>query len=91
MTRNTFYLASDDAPPSRKRWAWLLAHVFRADMEHCPRCNDPLRWAEIATTRADITRLLAEQGLGPRVPPCPRAQRPVPEQLLLLFPGSPIE
>ncbi len=77
----------DDAPPSRKRWAWLLAHVFRADLEHCPRCNGPLRWADIATTRVDITRLLAEHGLGPRAPPSPRAQLPVPEQLVLQFPA----
>ena len=25
----------DDARPSRKRWAWLLAHVFRADLDTC--------------------------------------------------------
>ena len=79
----------DDAPPSRKRWAWLLAHVFKADLEHCPRCNGPLRWAEVATTRADITRLLAEQGIGPRAPPVPRAPLPVPEQLVFGFPGGP--
>lgn len=79
---------ADDAPPSRKRWAWLLAHVFRADMEHCPRCNGPLRWAGVATTRADITRLLAEHGLGPRAPPSPPAQLLVPEQLGLKFPDT---
>lgn len=79
---------TDDTPHSRKRWAWLLAHVFKADMEHCPRCNGPLRWAEVATTRADITRLLAEQGIGPRAPPSPRAQLPAPEQLMLRFSGT---
>lgn len=80
---------TDDAPHARKRWAWLLAHVFKADLEHCPRCNGPLRWAEVATTRADITRLLAEQGIGPRAPPVPRAPLPVPEQLVFGFSGRP--
>ncbi|HEX9297156.1 MAG TPA: transposase [Polyangiaceae bacterium] len=31
---------SDDRPPPRNSWAWLLAHVFRADLE-----VPPLRWA----------------------------------------------
>jgi hypothetical protein len=75
----------DDKPPARKRWAWLLAHVFAADVETCPRCAGPMRWAEVATSRADITRLLHEQGLGPRAPPPrPRCRR-VPEQLTLGF------
>src|SRR5215510_321096 len=26
---------------SRNRWAWLLAHVFRADLDICPRCGGP--------------------------------------------------
>ena len=75
----------DDKPPPRKRWAWLLAHVFAADLETCPRCAGAMRWAQVATSRADITRLLAEHGLGPRAPPCPRRQHRVPEQLTLGF------
>ena len=51
----------DDKPPARKRWAWLLAHIFAADVETCPECAGPMRWAEVATSRADITRLLHEQ------------------------------
>jgi len=31
--------AHTDARPSRKRWAWLLAHVFRADLDTCVRCG----------------------------------------------------
>jgi hypothetical protein len=76
---------SDDAPVPRKRWAWLLAHVFSADLENCPRCSGPMRWAEVANTRAQITRLLAEHGLGPRAPPTTRAPTRVPEQLQLGF------
>jgi hypothetical protein len=53
---------TDDAPARRKRWAWLLAHVFPADAETCPCCSGPMRWAEVANTRAQITRLLAEHG-----------------------------
>jgi hypothetical protein len=71
----------DDAPAPRKRWAWLLAHVFAADVETCPRCSGPMRWAEVATTRGQIARLLAEHGLGPRAPPVEHAKLRVPEQL----------
>jgi hypothetical protein len=28
----------DDEPPRRKRWAWLLRHVFQADLDTCLRC-----------------------------------------------------
>ncbi|HEX7625099.1 MAG TPA: transposase, partial [Anaeromyxobacteraceae bacterium] len=60
-----------DAPP-RRRWAWLLRHVFQADLEHCPRCNGPMRWLEAATTREAAARLLGKLGLAPRPPPAPR-------------------
>jgi hypothetical protein len=76
---------NDDAPTPRKRWAWLLAHVFAADVEACPRCSGPMRWAAVATTRAQITRLLAEHGLGPRAPPAERANVRVPQQMVLGF------
>ena len=79
---------SDDARTPRKRWAWMLAHVFEADMEHCPRCSGPMRWAEVATSRAAITRLLAQHGLGPRAPPTAHAPVRVPEQLELKFPRA---
>ncbi len=75
----------DDAPAPRNRWAWLLAHVFAADVETCPRCSGPMRWAELAKTRAESTRLLAEHGLGPRAPPVEHAKVRVPEQLMLGF------
>jgi len=77
----------DDAPTGRKRWAWLLAHVFAADVDTCPRCSGPMRWAEVATSRAAITRLIAEyeDGLGSRAPPAPRVPIRVPEQLGMGF------
>ena len=75
----------DDAPPQRKRWAWLLAHVFAADVETCPRCSGPMRWAEVANTRAQITRLLAEHGLGARAPPVASLGARVSEQMVLGF------
>jgi hypothetical protein len=75
----------DDAPAPRERWAWLLAHVFAADVETCQRCSGPMRWAEVANTRAQITRLLAEHGLGPRAPPVAHAKVLVPEQSMLGF------
>jgi len=44
-----------------------------------------MRWAEVANTRAQITRLLAEHGLGPRAPPAERVNVRVPEQMVLGF------
>lgn len=49
------------------------------------RCSGPMRWAEVANTRAQITRLLAEHGLGPRAPPVEHAKLRLPEQLVLGF------
>jgi hypothetical protein len=53
---------------TRHRWSYLLKHVFRADLEHCPRCGGPMRWVELATGEA-VDRLLIEHGLAPRAPP----------------------
>jgi len=62
---------TDDARPSRKRWARLLAHVFRADLDTCVRCGGPMRWLEAATTEQAATALLAKLGLAPQPPPTP--------------------
>jgi Putative transposase len=65
-------LLDDDAqepPASRKPWAWLLKHVFQADLQTCPRCSGPMRWMEAATTPGAIARLLAKHGLAPQPPP----------------------
>jgi hypothetical protein len=72
----------DERPPRRKRWAWLLAHVFARDLDHCPRCEGPMRWIEAATTPDAIARLLAAQGLGPQPPPPACGVMPSLEQLL---------
>ena len=61
----------EGAPP-RKRWAWLLARVFQADLDTCPRCGGPMRWLEAATTREAAARLLGKLGLAPQPPPAPR-------------------
>ncbi len=74
---------SDDRPPPPNRWAWLLAHVFRADLDKCPRCGGPMRWVEVALTQPSIARLLAEHGVGPRPPP--HVPRPSSCQLSLPF------
>lgn len=76
----------DGAPLPRRPWAWLLRHVFQADLEHCPRCDGPMRWVHAATTPKDIARLLAQHGLGPRPPPSPTP--PPPGQLRFAFPLS---
>ena len=77
-----------ERPPSRKPWAWLLRHVFAADLQHCPYCSGPLRWLEVATTSDAIARLLERHGDadGIIVPPKTRAPRaPPPVQLSLDF------
>src|SRR5262249_46348028 len=53
----------------RKPWAWLLKHVFQAELQTCPRCAGPMRWTEAATTPGAIARLLAKHGLAPQPPP----------------------
>ena len=73
----------DPERPRRNRWAWLIAHVFRADVETCQHCGGPMRWAEAATTRRSAARLLAKLGLAPQPPPGPRPM--VPGQLTLPF------
>jgi hypothetical protein len=76
---------SNDGSPKglRHRWAWLLAHVFLADLEHCPKCQGPMRWAEVASTPKAASRLMAKHGLAPQ-PPSMRQQAPL-EQLRLPF------
>jgi hypothetical protein len=63
-----------EEPAPRKRWAWLLRHVFKADLDTCPRCGGAMRWVEAAATRESARDLLARLGLAPRPPPAPSAQ-----------------
>ena len=72
-------LHNDDGRPPRKRWAWLLRHVFSVDLDSCSRCGGPMRWVEAATTPEAIARLMAKHGLAPRAPP----RRPAPAALQL--------
>ena len=53
------------ATGSRHRWAWLLAHVFLPDLEHCPKCHGPMRWAEVVKTPEAAALLMAQHGLAP--------------------------
>jgi hypothetical protein len=93
--------ADDDAlgPSTRRPWAWLLRHVWQADVSVCPRCGGNMRWVEVATEPAAIRRVLVElglQGFGcddglaelaePAQPTASRRYRaPPPEQLGLGF------
>jgi hypothetical protein len=74
----------DSRPPARKRWAWLLRHVFSVDLDSCSRCGGPMRWVEAATTPDSIARLMAKHGLAPRAPP----RRPPTPTLQLELPFS---
>jgi hypothetical protein len=61
----------------------MLAHIFLADLEHCPKCNGPMRWAEVAKTDGAARRLMAKLGLAAQPPP---TGRPTPlGQLSLPF------
>jgi hypothetical protein len=68
---------------NRYRWAWMLAHVFRADLETCPKCGGCMRWVEVAKTAAAAHRLMVQQGYAPQPPPSP--QHGPPGQLALPF------
>jgi hypothetical protein len=74
--------SAEHAP--RKRWAWLLRHVFRADLDTCPRCGGPMRWVEAAAAAESARDLLARLGLGARPPP-PANMPPPLGQLVLPF------
>lgn len=77
---------TEQAYPPRRRWSWLLKHVFAADLDHCPRCGGPMRWLEAATAEDAIARLMAKHGLAPRPPPRSRpAPVPCAQQLTLPF------
>lgn len=78
-------LPTDEAlPAARKRWGWLLKHVFQADVDTCARCGGPMRWLEVATSSDATARLMADHGLGPRPPPSIEV-RLGPEQLAFWF------
>jgi len=85
-------LKLDDADPlepapRRRRWAWLLRHVFAADVETCPKCGGAMRWLEATTDPQSTARLMAAHGLGPQPPPAAHRAMPVPGQLRLRFGG----
>jgi hypothetical protein len=69
----------------RKRWAWLLGHVFQADVETCPNCGGPMRWAEVADNPQAIHRIMSKHGLQARTPPPPHKPSPPKGQLQLRF------
>ncbi len=56
---------------NRYRWAWMLAHVFRADVEICVKCGGCMRWVEVAKTEAAAHRLMVQLGYAPQPPPRP--------------------
>jgi hypothetical protein len=69
----------------RRRWAWLLRHVFRADVETCERCGGPMRWTEVADHPEAISRLMQKHGLSARAPPPPWHPSVPSGQLRLAF------
>jgi Putative transposase len=54
----------------REPWAWLLRHVFDADLSVCPRCgHKPMRITALALTAKAIELALVRHGLAARAPP----------------------
>jgi hypothetical protein len=43
----------------RKRWAWLLRHVFAIDVTVCPECSGKMPWRAVALTPETIAEGLA--------------------------------
>jgi hypothetical protein len=80
----TFEGGNDEAASAdrRSRWAWLLRHVFRADVEVCNLCGGPMRWVQAARDPPAIARLLSKHGLAlepaPGSPPVLLGQMPLP-------------
>jgi hypothetical protein len=84
----------NDAPRATRRrpWAWLLRHVWEADVSTCPRCGGPMMWLEVATEPDAIRRVLAElegadsdDGFAERRTASRSFRSPPPERLGLGF------
>jgi hypothetical protein len=68
---------SDAAPLSqRRRWAWVLAHTFAVDLDHCQACGGPMRWVTVAKTPRAAARLMSQLGYA-RAPPSPPVFAPL--------------
>jgi hypothetical protein len=68
------------APPrSRLLWASLLARVFLADAERCPKCGGRMKWVAALTEPHSICTYLTGVGL-PTEPPAIAPPRPPPQQ-----------
>ena len=62
----------------RRRWAWVLAHTFAVDLDHCQQCGGPLRWVTVAKTPRAAARLMSQLGYARAPLRHPRhAARPV--------------
>jgi hypothetical protein len=55
----------------RRRWAWVLAHTFAVDLDHCQECGGPLRWVTVAKTPRAAARLMSQLGYARAPPPPP--------------------
>jgi hypothetical protein len=47
----------------------LLKRVFDIDLEHCPRCGDPLKIIAAIEHPSVIAKILTHLGLSARAPP----------------------
>jgi hypothetical protein len=80
------------SPTRRRTWAWLLRHVWQADVSTCVRCGGLMKWVEVGTEPDAIRRVLAQlegSAQGHAEPAqrgaWQRCRAPPPEQLGLGF------
>ena len=69
-------MSDEPSPSQRRRWAWVLAHTFGADLEHCEECGGPMRWVAVAKTPSAAPRLMTKLGYA-RAPPTAPAVTPL--------------
>ncbi len=69
---------AEAATPSPRRWTWaqLLRRVFKVDVEHCPKCESPLKLIAMITEVAALTRLCTHLGLPTSTPQLEPARLP---------------
>jgi len=70
---------------ARERRGFVLAPMTEPELETCPKCAGPMRWAEVADNPEAIHQIMSKHGLQVRTPPPPYTPSPPKGQLRLRF------